>query len=183
MLACDLIIEVRAARSVSAEQVAGLEHSMPLGGTVSEEMLDFLFTIDRYAERAAPAWTQLLARAVLSAVVLGEAPSGVLTEDKADWLIGKIGNDRIASMRSLELLARVMARSASSPAWLQELLVELSGRNHQAAPQAGARALQAVLAETYPSGPSMEPPEQAPHTKVVPLPAPIPEEIPIAAAA
>jgi hypothetical protein len=183
MLACDLIIEVRAARSVSAEQVAGLERSMPLGGTVSEEMLDFLFTIDRYAERAAPAWTQLLARAVLSAVVLGEAPSGVLTEEKADWLIGRIGNDRIASMRSLELLARVMARSASSPVWLQELLVDLSGRNHQAAPESGARALQAVLAETYPSGRSEDRPEEAPHTNVVPLPAPVSEEIPIAVAA
>jgi hypothetical protein len=183
MLACDLIVEVRAARSVSAEQVAGLERTMPHGGTVSEEMLDFLFIIDRYAERAAPAWTQLLARAVLSAVVLGEAPAGVLTEEKADWLIGRIGNDRIASLRSLELLARVMARSASSPAWLQELLVDLSGRNHQAAPESGARALQAVLAETYPSGPTTEQPEEEPHANVVPLPAPAPAQIPIAAAA
>ena len=183
MLACDLIIEVRAARSVSAEQVAGLERTIPLGATVSQEMLDFLFTIDRYAERAAPAWTQLLARAVLSAVVLGEAPSGVLTEEKADWLIGKIGNDRIACMRSLELLARVMARSASSPAWLQELLVELSGRNRQAAPESGARALQAVLTETYPSASSAEQAKEQPHTNVVPLPAPVPEEIPIAVAA
>jgi hypothetical protein len=183
MLACDLIIEVRAARSVSAEQVAGLERTMPLGGTVSPETLDFLFMIDRYAERAAPAWTQLLARAVLSSVVLGEAPAGVLTEEKADWLIGKIGNDRIASIRSLELLARVMARSASSPAWLQELLVDLSRRNHQAAPESGARPLRAVLAEIYPSGPSTERAGEAPHTNVVTLPAPIPEEIPIAAAA
>lgn len=184
MLACDLIVEVRAARSVSAEQVAELERTMPLGGTVSDEMLDFFFAIDRYAERAAPAWTQLLARAVLSAVVLGEAPAGVLTEDKADWLINKIGNDRIASLRGLELLARVMARSESSPDWLQELLVELSSRNHPVAPQKHARALQAVLAETYPrSVPAVERSEEALSAEVVPLPAPVPDEMPIAAAA
>jgi hypothetical protein len=187
MLACDLIVEVRAARSVSAEQAARLERSLPIGATISRETIDVLFTIDLYAERAAPAWTQLLARAVLSGVVLGEAPAGVLTEAKADWLIGMIGSDRIADLRSLELIARIMARSDSSPDWLQQLLVELSARNHrQGAPERGARRLQAALAESFPA-PQNEPAPQTEHAavsaEVVPLRPPLPAEMPVAAAA
>jgi hypothetical protein len=187
MLACDLIVEVRAARSVNAEQVARLERLAPAGAMVSRETIDFLFTIDRYAERVAPAWTQLLARAVLSGVVLGEAPAGVLTEAKADWLIGKIGNDRIADLRSLELIARVMARSESSPDWLQQLLVELSARNHrQAIPERDARQLQVALAESFPAQPDALAPrteDAAASAEVVPLRAPLPAEMPVAAAA
>jgi hypothetical protein len=164
MLACDLIVEVRATRSIGAEQVAELERLMPSGAEISHEMLDFLFAVDRYAERAAPAWTQLLARAVLSGLVLAEAPSGVLTEAKADWLIERIGNDRVADMRNLELVARVMARSEAAPDWLRQMLVELSSRNHSARPMADAPALQAVLAEPLQERP---PPDSA---EIVPLP-------------
>lgn len=185
MLACDLIVEVRAARSVSAEQAAELERAMPTGQAVSHEMLDFLFTVDRYAERAAPAWTQLLARAVLTGVVLGEAPAGQLSEAKADWLIQKIGNDRIATLRGLELLARVIARSESAPDWLRQLLVELSARNHRAEPRTDARRLQAALAKTFSSRgtPAAEVAEQRAAVEIVPIPAPAPAEIPVAAAA
>jgi hypothetical protein len=122
-------MEVRSSRAVTAEHVARLDRSLPIGSPVIAEQIDFLFQVDRYAERADRAWTMLLARAVLSGVVLGEAPMGVLTEEKADWLIDKIGRDRISSERNLELLARIMARSESSPAWLGELLVELSGQH------------------------------------------------------
>ena len=186
MLACDLIVEVRAARCISAEQTAEVERLMPIGEAISREMLDFLFTVDGYAERAAPAWTQLLARAVLAGVVLGEAPAGVLSETKADWLIRKIGNDRLAAPRSLELLARILARSESAPDWLRQLLVELSARNH-AKPSRDARHLQAVLAESWGTdgAPAPEAVETVASADVVamPTPAPAPAEIPVAAAA
>lgn len=181
MLACDLIVEVRAARSVSEEQAVRLERSLP-NGPVSHETIDFLFTVDRYADRAAPAWTQLLARAVLSGVVLGEAPSGALTEAKADWLIEKIGNDRIAHRRNLELIARVMARAESSPAWLRELLIDLSTR---AGPShGGARELHQTLEDAF-SPADAPPPRKAEESsaEIVPLPEPIAAEIPVAAAA
>lgn len=159
---------------------------MPAGTTVSRETIDFLFTVDRYAERIAAGWTQLLAKAVLSGIVLGEAPMGVLTEQKADWLINKIGSDRIASHRSLELVARVVARCEQSPDWLRQLLVELSGRNVRAATEGrDARGLQVMLAETFPQGDAADGtaiPAPAATAKIVVMPAPA-ATFPIARAA
>lgn len=151
MLACDLIVQVRASRSVSAEQAREMERSISHGIAIPHEIIDFLFRVDRYAERAALEWTQLLARAVLSGIVLGQAPAGVLTEAKADWLLEKIGGDRIATARGLELLARVIARADAVPDWLQEMLVELSAECRAPAAAQDARQLQALLAETYPA--------------------------------
>jgi hypothetical protein len=148
MLACDLMMEVRSSRSVTAEQVRRLEHALPIGSPVIAEQLDFLFQVDHYAERADRGWTRLLARAVLSGIVLGETPMGALTEEKADWLVERIGRHRISSARNLELIARVMARSESSPAWLQELLVELSGEVASTRDRS-ARGLQTMLAENF----------------------------------
>ena len=155
MLACDLIMEVRASRSVTADHAARLERSMPIGSPVIAEQIDLLFQIDHYAERADPAWTKLLARAVISGLVLAEAPMGALDEVKADWLIEKIGRHRISAARHLELVARVMARADAAPAWLGELLVELSARHHGvAAPGGDARGLQVMLAESFPQAPA-----------------------------
>ena len=62
MLACDLILEVRATRSLSYPQVARLEREMSAG--LNRHDLDLLLLLDRYAERADPAWPALLARAI-----------------------------------------------------------------------------------------------------------------------
>jgi hypothetical protein len=67
MLACDLILEARASRSLSGDQVARLERMVFGGGEPSREQLDLLFLIDTYLERADPAWGALLARAAIKA--------------------------------------------------------------------------------------------------------------------
>ena len=178
MLACDLMMEVRSSRSVTAEQVRRLERAMPIGSPVIAEQLDFLFQVDHYAERADRGWTKLLARAVISGVVLGESPAGSLTEGKADWLIDKIGRHRVSNARNLELIARIMARSDSSPVWLEELLVELSG--HAATRAHDARGLQAMLKADFESA-APEAAAIAREAAIVSLPAAQPA--PLAAAA
>lgn len=65
MLACDLVLEVRATRSLSYPQVARLERELSQGFDRND--LDLLLLLDRYAERADPAWPALLARAVAAA--------------------------------------------------------------------------------------------------------------------
>ena len=62
MLACDLILEVRATRCLSRAQVARLEREVAVG--VDRQDLDLLLLLDRYAEKADPAWRALLAEAV-----------------------------------------------------------------------------------------------------------------------
>jgi len=80
MLACDLILAVRASKSVSADQVKSLERMVFGSGTPSREQLELLFLIDGYALRADPSWAALLARAALSALV---APPGELAQASA----------------------------------------------------------------------------------------------------
>jgi hypothetical protein len=63
---CDLILEVRASRMLSADQVARIERAID-GCALDRHELDLLFLLDRYAERAHPSWWALLARAVAAA--------------------------------------------------------------------------------------------------------------------
>ena len=166
MLACDLILAVRASSCISGEQVKRLEREIFSDRAISAEQLDLLFLLDHYAERVDASWTPLLARAVVSGIVLGEAPMGALSEDKADWLLEQIGRHRISSMRGLELLARVMARSTSTPDWLETLVLELAtGR------RTDARGLQETLAEHFSDAPMAPPVVEAPAAEIIPMPA------------
>ena len=72
MLACDLLLEVRASRSLSGEQVTKLERMVFGEGKPSRDQLELLFLIDTYLQRADPSWGELLARAAMTA--LGAAP-------------------------------------------------------------------------------------------------------------
>jgi hypothetical protein len=63
MLACDLIMAVRASRAISNEQIAALEKLVFSGGTPSREQLDLFYLVDTYLQRRDPRWAELLARA------------------------------------------------------------------------------------------------------------------------
>jgi hypothetical protein len=79
MLACDLILEVRASRSLSAEQVTRLERMVFGMGKPTRDQLDMLFLINGYVLRADPSWGNLLARAALAALVAGSEETPVST--------------------------------------------------------------------------------------------------------
>lgn len=145
VLASDIVMEVRASRNLTADHVARLERILCSGDAVDCHELDVLFLLDRYAVRADARWTRLLARAVLTGMVSGIAPAGVLNEEKADWLVEKIGRHRLAEMRNLELIVRVMARCQTTPAWLEQMVVELAARHHVR----GARSLQSEIAAAF----------------------------------
>ena len=68
MLASDLIMDVRASRAISADQVVQLERMIFAGGAPSAEQLDLLLLIDAYLERSDPCWAELLARAAQAAM-------------------------------------------------------------------------------------------------------------------
>ena len=77
MLACDLILEARASRSLSGDQVMRLERMVFGDGQPSRDQLDLLFLIDTYLERADPSWGALLTRAAVSALVAGPEADAV----------------------------------------------------------------------------------------------------------
>lgn len=63
MLACDLIIGVRAARAISAEQIVQLEKLVFGDGAPTRDQLDLFYLIDAYLQRRDLRWAELLARA------------------------------------------------------------------------------------------------------------------------
>lgn len=86
MLASDLMVQVRASRSLSGNQVAQLERMVFGAGRPSRDQLDLLFLIDTYLQRADPSWGELLTRAAVTALVAapGElAPAGGVTRAAA----------------------------------------------------------------------------------------------------
>jgi hypothetical protein len=68
MLASDLIMDVRASRSISADQIGHLEKMVFGSGTPSDDQLDLLYLMDTYLQRPDPRWAELLARAAMSAL-------------------------------------------------------------------------------------------------------------------
>jgi hypothetical protein len=76
MLACDLIMAVRASRAISNEQIAALEKLVFSGGTLSRDQLDLFYLIDTYLQRRNPRWIELLARAA-EAALASEGHTGV----------------------------------------------------------------------------------------------------------
>jgi hypothetical protein len=69
MLASDLVMDVRASRSISPDQVERLERLVFGSGAPSGDQLDLLFLIDTYLQGHNPRWAELLARAAMSALV------------------------------------------------------------------------------------------------------------------
>ena len=68
MLASDIIMDVRASRTISPDQVATLERMVFGQGTPSGDQLDLLFLMDTYLQRPDPHWADLLARAAMIAL-------------------------------------------------------------------------------------------------------------------
>ena len=63
MLACDLILEVRASRKLGAEHVARLERLIFSSGRVGPEQMQMLAFLGGCVRGADPSWALLLQRA------------------------------------------------------------------------------------------------------------------------
>jgi hypothetical protein len=66
-------MEVRASRSVSAEQAARVERIAFGCGEPGSDGLELIFAIDRYAERADRRWNELVAKAMCLAAPVEHA--------------------------------------------------------------------------------------------------------------
>jgi hypothetical protein len=68
MLASDLIMDVRASRTISSDQMERLEKLVFGNGRPSGDQLDLLYLMDTYLQRPDPRWAELLARAAMTAL-------------------------------------------------------------------------------------------------------------------
>jgi hypothetical protein len=69
MLASDLLMDVRASRAISQDQVSQLERMVFESGAPSGDQLDLVFLIDTYLQRRDSRWGDLMARAAMAALV------------------------------------------------------------------------------------------------------------------
>ena len=70
MLACDVLMHVRASRTLSPEQILRLERAVFGNGLPTRDQLDVLLLIDGYLLRREPRWVELLTRAAGAATLL-----------------------------------------------------------------------------------------------------------------
>jgi len=76
MLACDLIIDVRASHTISGEQLKRLELMVFGTGQPGRDQLELLLLLDTYLQRKNPGWADLLARAAQAAEAGMRQPLG-----------------------------------------------------------------------------------------------------------
>jgi hypothetical protein len=79
MLASDLIMDVRASRSISTDQMERLERMVFGNGRPSGDQLDLLYLMDTYLQRPDPRWADLLARAAMTALAPAIGSGGRFT--------------------------------------------------------------------------------------------------------
>jgi hypothetical protein len=66
MLATDLIMDVRASRTITPDQVHRLERVFFADGAPSTDQMHLIRLIDSYLQRRIPCWAELMARAAMA---------------------------------------------------------------------------------------------------------------------
>ncbi len=86
------------------------------GRPVTREEADALFEVERANIEKCQAWTCFLVEAVTDHIVWESRPTGVVTEEQAEWLLDHV--DRAASLNGLAALVNVLAEAPKVPLWL-----------------------------------------------------------------
>ena len=87
-------------RKVTAQDVAWLRREVFADGEVTRETADELFAVARARMNNAPEWVELFVELMTDYVVWQLRPTGVVTDEEAQWLIG-----RADECKSIEALA------------------------------------------------------------------------------
>lgn len=107
------------AGAIRADDVAVIRKTVYGDGSIGPDEAGWLFALEAGAADRDPAFDQLFCEAITDYLVWQAAPEGYVSEENADWLIARIGQDGIVGTRSeLELLIRVLEAARSAPARL-----------------------------------------------------------------
>jgi hypothetical protein len=102
-------------RRVTAQDVAWLRREVFAGNEVTREAADELFTVANANMDNAPEWKELFVEMIASHVVQQAEPAGVVSEDRAAWLLARV--DACKSVEALAALVNVLAEARSVPHW------------------------------------------------------------------
>ncbi len=102
-------------RKVTAQDVAWLRREVFADGEVTRETADELFAVARAGMNNAPEWTELFVELITDYVVWQSRPTGVVTDEEAQWLIERA--DACKSIEALAALVNVLAEAHRAPQW------------------------------------------------------------------
>ncbi len=102
-------------RRVSAQDVAWLRREVFAEGEVTREAADELFAVARARLNNAPEWTELFVELITDYVVWQARPTEIVTDEQAEWLIGRADDCR--SLEALAALVNVLAEAHRAPKW------------------------------------------------------------------
>jgi uncharacterized membrane protein YebE (DUF533 family) len=101
---------------VDAAEVAKMRERLYADGIIDRDEADFLFAVNDGTSGAAndPSWQALFVEALSDYVLEDEISPGVLDEDEANYLIGKIKADKVVDKNELALLVNITANAQSA---------------------------------------------------------------------
>ena len=102
-------------RKVSAQDVAWLRREVFAEGEVTREAADELFAVARARMTNAPEWIELFVELITDYVVWQARPTGVVSDEQAEWLLRKA--DECRSLEALAALVNVLAEAHRAPKW------------------------------------------------------------------
>ena len=101
---------------VDADDVLALRRAIFGGITVTPDEVEVLFRIDEGTEKRVPEWRAFFLEAMTDWLVRQQEPSGYITQEQADWLIGRIEADgRVRNGTELELVVRALELADEAP--------------------------------------------------------------------
>jgi hypothetical protein len=110
------VAKLASTNRITAEDVATLRREVFGHGLVTRTQAEALFALDGTAKEKCAEWLPFFVEAVADYIVHEEKPSGYISPDNADWLIGAISRDgMVDSLTELELLVHVLEVAKSSP--------------------------------------------------------------------
>jgi hypothetical protein len=110
--------------SLSDRSFAGIRAATRARGILSREEAEFLFLIDRTGFVGGPDWFPEAVKAVAAFVVWDRSPSGHVSEEDCDWLIGLVGDQPTAFGRAV--LFQVVREAQESLPRIAELVMRAS---------------------------------------------------------
>lgn len=106
-------------RRIQAEDVRALRQFVYSDARIDRDEADTIFDLAAANHPDCPEWRALFADVMSDWLVLQNQPEGFVSEEKADWLVARIGRSgRVASAAELEMLVMTMEKAQSLPAGL-----------------------------------------------------------------
>jgi hypothetical protein len=111
---------------ITADDVLELRHRVFWKGVVTSKDAEMVFVLnDRLGADADPSWPLFFVEALVDYIVIQAEPRGYISQENADWLIGRISHSGHVDTKSeLELLVKTLERAKLSPVKLVKFALE-----------------------------------------------------------